>query len=166
MIRLIFFVIALTLLSSCISLYDIAVNDDGTAFVKTGRFSEDDINRYYRSSIISDIDTNCAQLNFKISNIDSLGYYLPLLQPGFIQFKKNNHELNIEDGNTENAFSLDYQSIIRINLWLHFNQEINLKYAKGRVNKKGKNVYITKSRRKLIKGDKKMQAVIEFMPTK
>ncbi len=124
MIRLILFLIVLTLLSSCISLYDIAVNEDGTAFVKTGRFLEDDINRYYRSRVISDIDTNGTQLYFKISNIDSLGYYLPLLQPGFIQFKKNDHELKIEDGITKNAFSYDYRSIVRINLLLHFNQEI------------------------------------------
>lgn len=157
----------LFMMTSCISLYEITVKSDGSASVRTGRVFVNNVDRYFQCEIISNIDTSAMQLNFDIRDIDSLGNYLPLFQPGFMKFHMDSSTLTVIDGQTETVFSFSDQSITRVSLFLNFNQEINLKSSSGRVYiKKRKSVYMTKSKRKLLKGDKKMEAVIELMPTK
>lgn len=110
-------------MSSCIYDYHIMVKNDGSAKVKTTTLDKD-LNRYLRSQVISNIDTSGIHISFDISNIDSLGYYLPFFNPGYMSFKLNYDELIIENNNTEQVFTYRDRSVGEIRFYIELEKEI------------------------------------------
>src|SRR5688572_21225173 len=98
MLRQIMNLITLIMLASCTESYILHVRKDGSATAEADRdynspdiskfHNTTDVTKYFKSAIISNIDTSSfGRIKFDIKSIDSLGFYLPLHPPGFIQFK-------------------------------------------------------------------------------
>lgn len=155
----------LTLLTSCTSGYIISVRQDGSATANVDRdYVSNGINRYYQSDIISNIDTtNMARVRFDISNIDSLGHYLPYHPSGFVQFRMDNNTFTITDGHTD-AFKTNHESCCAMYMVLEFDRDIaDMSSANRKAKQKGpRKVQIHKSRRQLMKGKYKTDLKITF----
>ncbi len=153
-------------LSSCFVQQNINIRSDGSALINTQLGSDTSIiTKYYRSNIIYNIDTNIyfrSSVQFEISNIDSIGQYLPNPSPGFFRFRIDSNKLIITDGHTK-AFKDDYPFCCTVDMQIKFDNDIIVKSANRSARKDGKkSVLIKRTRRQLIKGKKKTDVVISF----
>jgi hypothetical protein len=159
--------IFLGMLTSCSTSYFISVRQDGSAKVNTDKdYDLTVIKRYYKSNIISNIDTFNSldrRVSFVISDIDSLGNYLPFHPPGFFRFNMKEDTLTITDGHT-NAFRDNHWSCCAVYMSLKFDKEIQSIESVNRVVRKKdeKTVLIKKSRKQLIRGKKKVNVKIKI----
>jgi hypothetical protein len=155
----------LILLTSCSANYFITVKHDGTATVNIDRDSDSkDINRYYQSGVISNIDTtfdNHARVTFEITDIDSLGTYLPFHPSGFFKFDMQGDTLTITDGHTQ-AFKQNDLFCCGVFMFIKFDNEIQQVETANRLamKKEKKTVLIKKSRRQLIKNKRQINVKI------
>lgn len=154
MTRITIILTILTLLSSCTSNYLISIQHDGSATVNVDRnANSSDIDRYIQSDIISNLDTNGVQVSFDISNIDSLGKYLPFHPKGFWTFSVDNNELTIIDGNKD-SMETNEEFCCHLNMVIEFDRNIQEIISTNRKSKQiePKKVQIRKTRRQLMKG--------------
>lgn len=157
MIKIVTILTILSLLTSCTANYFITIRQDNTATVDIDRdYDLSDIDRYNLSDIITSVDTNAGRVKFDISNIDSIGNYLPFHPKGFVQFKMVNNLLTITDGNTK-AFKSNNCFCCAMGITIKFEKDIEVfETANKRTKKKdNKTIVIYKTRRQLIKGKKK-----------
>lgn len=163
MLRRLSMLLVCSILTSCTANYLITLRNDGSAKINVDREDHADINRYYQSEIISDIDTNVTggRIEYTISNIDSLGLHLPYHPPGFFRFNLEENSLTITDSN-RNPFKDNHGSCCSVYMEIRFNRDIrDIKIVSGRVKKKNaRTVQIFKTRRQLIKGKKKTDVTI------
>lgn len=163
--RLIKIVFLLNMLTSCTANHFITVRENGSAIVDIDRdYSIAELNKYYQSNVISNIDTNvcfASRVKFEISNIDSLGKYLPFHTPDFFWFRMVGDTLIVSDGHT-NAFKYEDLFCCAVSMLIKFDKDIqNFESANSIARKKDKNtVLIMKSRKQLIKGKKKLDVKI------
>ena len=75
------------LLGSCTIHSQVTIRPDGSAFIRSS-YSNKDKRDYYRSSIITDVDTAIMGPVFIISNVDSLGDYLPWFCDESLEFRR------------------------------------------------------------------------------
>lgn len=169
MLRLIIIVTISILLVSCTAVYNINVRKDGTAFVKTDRDADSMyINRFYLSNIISDIDTigdSASPIRFEISNIDSLGNYLPIHPPGFFRFDMEEDTLIITDGHTV-PFKVNHWSCCNIYMYIISDKDIqSVELVSGYVKKVNeRTIEIFRGRNHLVKGKNKTDVRITYTP--
>lgn len=162
-------VVVLILMTSCTANYLITVRENGSAIVNIDRdFDLKDINRYYKSNIISNIDTNvnlASRVTFEISSIDSLGTYLPFHPPGFFRFRMNGDTLIVTDGNT-NAFKFEDPFCCGLFMSIKFDKDIlSVKSVNRNASQKDKRtILIGRSRRQLIKSKRKLDVIIKTLP--
>ena len=88
--------------SSCTINPYILLKRDGTAQVQT-TFDVDSthIKKLKKSAVISNIDTVNYQTSFTVSNIDSIGNFIPFYKPDFIQFKNFGDSMRISTSHNE-----------------------------------------------------------------
>jgi len=151
------------MLTSCSANYFITVKHDGSASVNIDSDFKD-INRYYQSGVISDIDTtvdNHARVTFEIKDIDSLGAYLPFHPSGFFKFDMQGDTLTITDGHTQ-AFKQNDLFCCAVFMLVKFDNEIEkIESASRHARKKDKKtILIKKLRRQLIKNKKHINVKI------
>lgn len=134
----------LVLFSSCVTLYTIKIDNDWIASVKIEGFNGN-INRYYNSSIISNLDTSLLNSNstvsFTVASVDSLGLYLPDLECECVVFNvQNNNQLVIITDSGDTICNNNQPVVKDFAIFLSFNKEItkvtlnNKKYHKHKRN--------------------------------
>ena len=145
---------------SCTSSMIIKLNSDESASFSSNS-KPIDYERYLNSNIIYNIDSTSSMFSFDIQNIDSLGYYLPLLEPGFFLFKTNRNVLIIKDNQTEHVFSNKDKSCFGINFIINSKNELIIKTPSEFVKEKKNHISIIKSKKQLLARRKKIDVEIQ-----
>ncbi len=162
MTRKVCMIIVSCIMASCGAGYQITVQDDGSASVNIENHPNLKNKRYSRSDVISKIDTTKeGRVTIEISNIDSLGNYLPLHPPGFFRFNMEENTFKIKDGYTD-PFSFNHWSCCGISIIIEFENDIKRIESPNRLprQKDKRTVLIRKTRRQFIKGKKKIDVKI------
>lgn len=165
--RLLIIVVVLIMLTSCTANYFITVRENGSAIVDVDRdYSLAELNKYYQSNVISNIDTNVYfpnRVTFEISSIDSLGLYLPFHQPDFFHFNMDGNTLIVTDGHA-NAFKHEDLFCCSVFMFIKFDKNIlNIESVNRQAKQKDpRTVLIKKARRQLIKGKNRLDATIKI----
>lgn len=148
--------------NSCTLGYYVTVNKDGTASIKTETLPDLDLKKYLHSSVISNIDSSANRLNFDISNIDSLGDYLPYLPKGFVQFHMSENSLSVTDGN-RNSFEPKESICCHIYMSIKFENSVReINSVNKCAKQKDKNsIVLRKSRNQLRKDKKKINITVK-----
>ena len=84
-------------LCSCTINHSVFLKKDGTALIET-EAPPSFINRLENSNVISEIDTIEYGLKFIVKNIDSIGNYIPNINPGFVRFSDYGDSIKISSG--------------------------------------------------------------------
>lgn len=163
--NLIILLVYLFTITSCSVNHYITISKDGSALVNVDKdYDKSIIENYYRSELISNIDTNliAGRVIFEISNVDSLGKYLPYHKSGFFSFKKEKNVVIISDSHT-NAFRVKSLFCCHMTVVLKFQDGIQSLESnennKIKVKKNGV-LIITKTRRQLLRERKKINLTI------
>ena len=143
-------------MTSCTATYYINVRQDGSAVVNVDRNYPSVLDKYFQSSVICKIDTTNEgdRVEFEISNIDSLGNYLPLHPPDFFHFNLNNKILTITNGD-KHPFVNEHWSCCSINMLIKFSSSIEyIKTKNRRIHKEDNNTVFVGVTRKQLKNEK------------
>ena len=84
-------------LCSCTINYSVFLKQDGTALIETETHPSF-INRLENSNVISEIDTIGYGIKFIVKNVDSIGNYIPNINPGFVRFSVYGDSIKISSG--------------------------------------------------------------------
>lgn len=89
-------ILFLIALPSCTGTYRIQLLQNGGADVSQPYpFEKTNLEKYFDSTVISELDTSGYNMTFKIEKVDSLGEYLSLLNPELVKFSIKKDTLSI-----------------------------------------------------------------------
>lgn len=162
MLQKVFIVIISCVMVSCGAAYEISVQHDGSASVIMGNYPCFKNKRYSQSNAFTIIDTTeGGRVTIEISNIDSLGNYLPLHPPGFFRFNMDGNTFKIQDGFTK-PFKINDWFCCGLYIFIEFENDIKKIESPNRLlrQKDKRTVLIKKTRRQFIKGKKKIDVKI------
>ncbi len=162
--KLFFKILALILgLCSCSTNHFVLIKSDGTARIDTD-FDIGLIARVEQSTITYDLDTSNHRTEFTISNIDSIGQYMPFHNSGFLKFQNYGDSISITTGGNK-PYNYKPGSCCHLAIRIRTESEMEAYKENGKRirRKKSKNyhgIWLHQSIRQQVKGKKNINVIL------